>query len=102
MPSSTCEKSGPVTGTQRCELKSKEGTAVRQLGGVLVAAKVADVRPPMGDPLVAGDIIHYLNGSLVQDVASLRSKLESLGSSAPIVLQVERSGTLHFVAIEGD
>jgi serine protease Do len=75
---------------------------VRQSGGVLVAAKVADVRPPMGDPLVAGDIIHSLNGALVPDVAVLRSKLESLNNSSPIVLQVERAGTLHFIAIEGD
>jgi serine protease Do len=75
---------------------------VRQSGGVLVAAKVADVGPPMGDPLVAGDIIHYLNGSLVQDLGSLRSRLESLSNSSPIVLQVERAGALHFVVIEGD
>jgi serine protease Do len=77
-------------------------TPVRQSGGVLVAAKVADLGPPMGDSLVAGDIIHSLNGSLVQDLGSLRSRLESLSNSSPIVLQVERAGTLHFVVIEGN
>ena len=75
---------------------------LRLSGGVLVAAKVADVRPPLGDPLVAGDIIHSINGSAVQDVASLRSKLESLKSTAPVVVQVERAGMLHLVAIEGE
>ena len=71
-------------------------------GGVLVAARVADVRPPLGDPLVAGDIIHAINGTGIQDLAALRSSLESLSSDSPIVLQVERSGTLHFVTIEGE
>ena len=74
----------------------------RVRGGVLVAARVADVRPPMGDPLVAGDVIHAINGVAIQDLASLRTRLESLSSDSPIVLQVERSGTLHLVAIEGD
>src|SRR5262249_42862818 len=36
--------------------------SLRMPGGVLVAAKVADARPPMGDPLIAGDIIHSVNG----------------------------------------
>lgn len=77
-------------------------SAPRLSGGVLVAARVADVRPPLGDPLVAGDIIHAINGTGIQDLASLRTRLESLSSDSPIVLQVERSGTLHFVAIEGE
>jgi len=75
---------------------------LRVAGGVLVAAKVADVRPPLGDPLVAGDIIHSINGTAIEDVAGLRSKLESLSNSFPIVLQIERAGTLHFVTIEAD
>ena len=75
---------------------------MRSAGGVLIAAKVADIRPPLGDQLEAGDVIHSINGTAVQDVASLRSRLESMGSAAPIVLQFERSGTLRFIAIEGD
>jgi S1-C subfamily serine protease len=74
----------------------------RLKGGVLVAARVADIRPPLGDPLVAGDVIHAINGTEIQDVASLRSRLESLSSDSPIVMQIERSGALHFVAIEGN
>jgi S1-C subfamily serine protease len=67
-----------------------------------VAAKIADVRPPLGDPLLTGDVIHAINGTSITDVASLRTRLESLSSDSPIVIQVERSGTLHFVAIDGD
>jgi S1-C subfamily serine protease len=76
--------------------------AHRISGGVLVAARVADVRPPLGDPLVVGDVIHAINGTGIQDVASLRTRLESLSSDSPLVIQVERSGTLHFLTIEGD
>lgn len=75
---------------------------LRLSGGVLVAAKMADVRPGLGDLLVAGDVIHSINGTVIQDVASLRSKLESLNNTSSIVVQVERTGTLHFVVIEGD
>jgi len=74
----------------------------RIAGGVLVAAKIADVRPPLRDPLLTGDVIHAINGISITDVASLRTRLESLSSDSPIVIQVERSGTLHFVAIEND
>ena len=56
----------------------------------------------MGDPLLTGDVIHAINGTSITDVASLRTRLESLSSDSPIVIQVERSGTLHFVAIEND
>jgi serine protease Do len=76
--------------------------SLRMPGGVLVAAKVADARPPIGDPLIAGDIIHSVNGVVIRDVAALRSKLETLQSASPVVLQVERAGMLRFVAIEGD
>ena len=74
----------------------------RIAGGVLVAAKIVDVRPPLRDPLLTGDVIHAINGISITDVASLRTRLESLSSDSPIVIQVERSGTLHFVAIEND
>lgn len=75
---------------------------VRISGGVLVAAKVADFKPPRGDLLLAGDVIHMVNETVVQDVASLRSKLESLNNTSTIVLQIERAGTLHFVTVESD
>jgi hypothetical protein len=36
------------------------------VGGVLFAAKVADVRPPVGDSLVTGGVIHLINGTVFQ------------------------------------
>ena len=75
---------------------------MRIAGGVLVAAKLAGSRPRLGDDLSVGDIIHALNGAEIKDVRSLRARLDSLNSESPIVIQVERSGMLHFVTLEGD
>jgi len=50
-----------------------------------------------GDELVAGDVIHAVNGKNVKDIHCLKDTLESLSSDSPVVLQVERSGTLQFV-----
>ena len=75
---------------------------MRIAGGVLVAAKLAGSRPRLGDDLSVGDIIHGVNGAEIKDVGSLRARLESLNSESLIVIQVERSGMLHFVTLEGD
>jgi serine protease Do len=75
---------------------------MRLAGGVLVAAKLAGSRPRLGDDLSVGDIIHALNGAKVSDLGSLRARINSLNSESPIVVQVERSGMLHFVTLEGD
>jgi S1-C subfamily serine protease len=71
-------------------------------GGVLVAAKMADTRPRLGDDLAVADLIHAVNGTEINDVASLKSPLEAISSDSPIVIQVERSGKLHFVVLEAD
>jgi serine protease Do len=75
--------------------------AQRIAGGVLVAAKLAG-RRRQGDELVAGDIIHAVNGEEIRDVPSLRGRLESLMPDSPLVIQIERSGSLHLVALESD
>ncbi|HET9409298.1 MAG TPA: trypsin-like peptidase domain-containing protein [Candidatus Sulfotelmatobacter sp.] len=75
---------------------------VRLPGGVVVAAKMADFHPQPGDELLSGDVIHTLNGATINDVATLRSRIESLRADAPLVLQIERSGTLHFVTLESE
>jgi len=71
-------------------------------GGVLVVAKLAGERPRLGDDLAAGDVIHALNGAEIKDVASLKTQLDALSGDSPLVLQVERSGALHFVVLEND
>jgi serine protease Do len=76
--------------------------APRTAGGVLVAAKLADSRHGSGDELVAGDVIHAVNGMEVKDIASLKARLDSLSADSPLVIQVERSGILHFLVLEND
>ena len=75
---------------------------LRVNGGVLVAAKMALSSPHFGEELAAGDVIHAVNGKDIRDLASLRASLDSLNSDSPLVLQVERSGSLQFVVVESD
>ena len=71
-------------------------------GGVLVAAKMADARPRLGDQLAAGDIIHALNGTPISDLDGLRKLLEPLKADSPLVIQIERAGLLRLIVLEGD
>jgi S1-C subfamily serine protease len=48
----------------------------------------------------AGDIIHALNNASVKSVEQLRSALHRLKPGDPVVLQIERQGTLHYVAFD--
>ncbi len=75
---------------------------LRVRGGVLVAAKTAVGSSHFGDELVAGDVIHTVNGKNIKDIPCLKDTLESLSGDSPLVLQVERSGTLQFVVLERD
>src|SRR6266481_56295 len=75
---------------------------LRMNGGVLVAAKMALSGPHFGEELAAGDVIHAVNGKDIRDLASLRASLDTLSSDSPLVLQVERSGSLQFVVVESD
>ncbi|HET6844999.1 MAG TPA: trypsin-like peptidase domain-containing protein [Candidatus Angelobacter sp.] len=75
---------------------------LRMNGGVLVAAKMALSGPRFGDELAAGDVIHAVNGKDIRDLASLRASLDTVSRDSPLVLQVERSGSLQFVVVEGD
>ena len=70
--------------------------------GVLVAAKMAGARPHFGDDLATGDVIHAINGTLIEDTASLIAALESVTADSPLVLQVERAGRLQFVVFESE
>jgi serine protease Do len=75
---------------------------LRVNGGVLVAAKMATGGAYFGDEFAAGDVIHEVNGNEIKDVASLKTSLESLSASSPLVIQVERAGILQFVVLETD
>lgn len=71
----------------------------RSRTGVVVAALL-----PNGflrrDHLSRGDIIYSLNGESVDDLNSLKSAVDRLTIGDPIVLQIERSGRMQYLAYE--
>lgn len=71
---------------------------LRIASGVLVVAR--DVDSAANVSLQAGDIIHTMNGAAVKSVEELRSSLKRSAANTPIVLQIERSGKLMFVAFK--
>ncbi|MEP7310057.1 MAG: trypsin-like peptidase domain-containing protein [Acidobacteriota bacterium] len=75
--------------------------SLRIRSGVIVAgrsqgARGADVA------LSAGDIIHRLNGAPIAGLQELRTALDAIEPHGAVVLQVERSGKLSFVAFRLD
>ena len=75
---------------------------LRVPSGVLVAAKDADSRRDVS--LVAGDVIHAINGVTVSNLNDLRSVVNGLKPNSSVALQIEREGNLMFVsfALFGD
>jgi S1-C subfamily serine protease len=51
-------------------------------------------------PLVAGDVIHALNGVAVTSVAGLRALVDDVKANSELILQIERNGQLQFVTCE--
>ena len=94
-----------------------EKNLIKRLGilGVSIDATVSELMPglrlPLGIavlgrslpsqvadmPLVAGDVIHAVNGRLVATFQDLRAAVDSLAPRAPVALQIERAGRLMFV-----
>jgi serine protease Do len=72
---------------------------LRNRFGVVVAGKESE-GAYIGEGPLPGDVIYSVNGMLVDSVDSLRSALDGLTTSDAIVLQVERLGSLHYVALE--
>ena len=72
--------------------------AVRVPSGVVVVSTEANAIDPRDGGLAAGDVIFSLNGTLIADLAQLRTALERLTSGDPVVLQLERRGELMFLA----
>ena len=70
---------------------------MRKPAGVLVAGKVAGLAQP-DEGLLQGDLIISLNGDSVKDLAALREALAKLKSGDAVVLQVQRTDRLTFVA----
>jgi S1-C subfamily serine protease len=69
--------------------------------GVLVAA-LGGSPAYFGDPPQAGDVIHSVNGIRVNSIESLESVLRQLKPGKSLVLQLERSGSMLFLALDPD
>ena len=81
------------------ELGSKLSSALRIPSGVIVVGRAADlITPDTG--LQAGDVIHQMNTTSIDSVATLRNAINSLKTGDPVVLQVERDDGLSYVSFE--
>jgi len=80
------------------DLRTRLGS-LRISSGVIVVGRAANlIMPDTG--LQAGDIIHQLNTTLIDSMATLRSVVGGLKTGDPVVLQVERDGGLMYVSFE--
>ena len=68
--------------------------------GVLVAARAINSNVDVA--LEAGDVIHTMNGASVKTGDELRAALNHTSANNPVVLQIERSGKLMFIAFKLD
>ncbi len=80
------------------DLRARLGS-LRIPSGVVVVGRAADlIMPDTG--LEAGDIIHALNTTPIDSMATLRNAVGTLKTGDPVVLQVERDGGLQYVSFE--
>ena len=77
---------------------AKKFSTLRIGSGVLVAARAIESNVDV--PLEAGDVIHTVNGASVKTGDELRSALNHTSQNSPVVLQIERSGKLMFIAFK--
>ena len=80
------------------QLRSMVGE-LRIPSGVIVVARAANLLGPETG-LKTGDVIHTVNQTSVDSLASLRAALNTLKPASPVVLQVERDGQLQWLAFE--
>jgi serine protease Do len=74
---------------------------VREASGVIVAAKVARLGAEENS-LAVGDVIHALNGMTVIGLDFLRSQLDAIKPDSPVVLQIERDGSMMYTTFRTD
>jgi serine protease Do len=74
---------------------------LRAKAGVVIAAVTAD-GPPWADAPEPGDVIYTVNGTFVGSVGALRDEVGKLEPGQPVVLRIERSGGLLYLAAEVD
>jgi serine protease Do len=79
-------------------LRSMLGT-LRKPSGVVVVAKVADIRSSVSG-LDAGDVIHSVNQKPIDSLTSLRDALRQIQPRDAVVLQIERDGGYQWLAFD--
>jgi S1-C subfamily serine protease len=67
----------------------------------VIAAESGDA-PYSGESLHVGDVIYEVNQAPAVSIRAVTSTLELLKSGDPVVLEIERGGTLMYVTIELD
>jgi len=69
--------------------------------GLVIAAEAGDA-PYSGETLRVGDVIYEVNQVPAVSIRAVTSTLEALKSGDPVVLEIERGGTLMYVTLELD
>jgi len=80
------------------DLRSAVGE-LRIPSGVVVVARAADLLGPETG-LKTGDVIHSINNTPIDSVASLQSALKTIKPGGPVVLQIERSDGFTWLAFD--
>lgn len=80
------------------DLRSMLGT-LRNPSGVVVVAKVADIRSSVSG-LQSGDVIHSVNQKPIDSLTSLRDALRQIQPHDAVVLQIERDGGYQWLAFD--
>ena len=71
---------------------------LRKQYGVVVAARAGD-SPYTGDSLQVGDVIVSVNGTPVTSIAALKTEIDKLKDTDPLVLQVQRTDRLVYLTM---
>ena len=74
--------------------------ALRTPSGVIVVGRTPDDGGSAETGLATGDTIYAINGVPVASVAELRQAASAIAARSPVVLQIERSGQIVFLAFE--
>jgi serine protease Do len=88
-----------IFGVEITDRLSAELPDLRRPSGIIVAALAADTLGTETD-LQQADVIHSLNGKLIETLDSLRTALKQIPPGAPGVLQIERDGKLMYITFE--
>ncbi len=100
-PDNVVNRIGVVAVNITGQLKDMLGGDLRIPGGVLVAARTP-TGSLLGEGPQPGDVIHAVNGTPIQNLTELKQQLRQIKRGQPIVLQIERSGSLNYLVLESE